>query len=188
MAGSYKARGIVLHTVKYGESSLVAYLFTDVGGRQTYMIQGVRSSRGRGNKAALFQPMFLLEFEGVEQPHAEMHRMKEVRNLVPLSSVPFDVRKSTVSLFMAEVLYRLIREVEANEPLFDFLCSAVQQLRGWPISIFGSWCACRLIWGSIPATSTATGDGSTSAADCFVTPCRSTAPVWGRPRRGCWAG
>ncbi|MFR4024510.1 MAG: DNA repair protein RecO [Alistipes indistinctus] len=72
--------------------------------------------------------MFLLEFEGVEQPHAEMHRMKEVRNLVPLSSVPFDVRKSTVSLFMAEVLYRLIREVEANEPLFDFLCSAVQQL------------------------------------------------------------
>ena len=84
MAGSYKARGIVLHTVKYGESSLVAYLFTDVGGRQTYMIQGVRSSRGRGNKAALFQPMFLLEFEGVEQPHAEMHRMKEVRNLVPL--------------------------------------------------------------------------------------------------------
>ncbi|MFR4024509.1 MAG: recombination protein O N-terminal domain-containing protein [Alistipes indistinctus] len=40
MAGSYKARGIVLHTVKYGESSLVAYLFTDVGGRQTYMIQG----------------------------------------------------------------------------------------------------------------------------------------------------
>ena len=53
MAGSYKARGIVLHTVKYGESSLVAYLFTDVGGRQTYMIQGVRSSRGRGNKAAL---------------------------------------------------------------------------------------------------------------------------------------
>ena len=132
MAGSYKARGIVLHTVKYGESSLVAYLFTDVGGRQTYMIQGVRSSRGRGNKAALFQPMFLLEFEGVEQPHAEMHRMKEVRNLVPLSSVPFDVRKSTVSLFMAEVLYRLIREVEANEPLFDFICSAVQQLdRGW---------------------------------------------------------
>ena len=109
MSRSYKARGVVLHTVKYGESSLVAYLFTDVGGRQTYMIQGVRSSRGRGNKAALFQPMFLLEFEGIEQPHAQMHRMKDVHNLVPLTSLPFDVRKSTVSLFMAEVLYRLIR-------------------------------------------------------------------------------
>ena len=132
----------MLHTVKYGESSLVAYLFTDVGGRQTYMIQGVRSSRGRGNKAALFQPMFLLEFEGVEQPHAEMHRMKEVRNLVPLSSVPFDVRKSTVSLFMAEVLYRLIREVEANEPLFDFICSAVQQLDRMETGVATSFCSC----------------------------------------------
>ena len=118
----------MLHTVKYGESSLVAYLFTDVGGRQTYMIQGVRSSRGRGNKAALFQPMFLLEFEGIEQPHAQMHRMKDAHNLVPLTSLPFDVRKSTVSLFMAEVLYRLIREVEANPPLFDFICSSVQHL------------------------------------------------------------
>ena len=125
MSRSYKARGVVLHTVKYGESSLVAYLFTDVGGRQTYMIQGVRSSRGRGNKAALFQPMFLLEFEGIEQPHAQM---KDAHNLVPLTSLPFDVRKSTVSLFMAEVLYRLIREVEANPPLFDFICSSVQHL------------------------------------------------------------
>lgn len=57
-----------------------------------------------------------------------MHRMKEVRSLTPLSSLPFDVRKSTISLFMAEVLYRLIRESEANEPLFDFVCRSVVQL------------------------------------------------------------
>ena len=54
--------------------------------------------------------------------------MKEVRSLTPLSSLPFDVRKSTISLFMAEVLYRLIRESEANEPLFDFVCRSVVQL------------------------------------------------------------
>ena len=54
--------------------------------------------------------------------------MKGAHNLVPLTSLPFDVRKSTVSLFMAEVLYRLIREVEANPPLFDFICSSVQHL------------------------------------------------------------
>ena len=33
---SYKARGIVLHTLKYGDSSMVAYLLTDVGGRRSY--------------------------------------------------------------------------------------------------------------------------------------------------------
>ena len=125
---TYKARGVVLHTIKYGDSSMVAYLFTDLFGRMNYMIQGVHSSRGRGNKAALFQPMFLVEFEGIEQPQARMHRMKEVRSLTPLSSLPFDVRKSTISLFMAEVLYRLIRESEANEPLFDFVCRSVVQV------------------------------------------------------------
>lgn len=48
---TYKARGIVLHTIKYGDSSAIAYLFTDVLGRMSYMVQGIRSKRGRGNKA-----------------------------------------------------------------------------------------------------------------------------------------
>ncbi len=124
----YKARGIVLHTIKYGDSSLVAYLLTDVLGRQTYMVQGVRSSRGHGNRAALLQPMFPVEFEGLESPKAEMHRFREMRAAVPLRSVPFDVRKSTVALFMAEMLYRLVREVEANSPLFDFVWGAICEL------------------------------------------------------------
>lgn len=127
---SYKARGVVLHTIKYGDSSLVAYLLTDVCGRQSYMVQGVKGSRGKGNKAALLQPMFMLEFEGMESPKAEMHRIREMRSAPPLRSVPFDVRKSTVSLFMAEMLYRLVREVEPNSPLFDFVCGSVAALDG----------------------------------------------------------
>ncbi|MDR2912037.1 MAG: recombination protein O N-terminal domain-containing protein [Alistipes sp.] len=125
---NYKARGIVLHTIKYGDSGLVAQLLTDVGGRQSYMVQGVRSSRGHGNRAALLQPMFLVEFEGMESPRAEMHRFREIRAAVPLGSIPFDVRKSTVALFMAEMLYRLVREVEANSPLFDFVWDSVCRL------------------------------------------------------------
>jgi DNA repair protein RecO (recombination protein O) len=127
---SYKARGVVLHTIKYGDTGLVAWVLTDVGGRQTYMVQGVRSSRGHGNKAALLQPMFLVEFEGLESRRAEMHRFRELRAAVPLRTVPFDVRKSTVSLFMAELLYRLVREVEVNSPLFDFVWGAVCALDG----------------------------------------------------------
>ena len=125
---NYKARGIVLHTIKYGESSLVAYLLTDLYGRMNYMVQGVYSSRGRGNKAALLQPMFLVELEAGVSPHAQMHRIREIRNLVPLSSLPFDVRKSTISLFMAEVLYRLIRESEPNGAMFDFISDSVIRL------------------------------------------------------------
>ena len=63
---TYKGRGVVLHTLKYGDSSMVVYLLTDTGGRRSYMVQGVRSRNGRGSKLALFQPMFPVEFEGLE--------------------------------------------------------------------------------------------------------------------------
>ena len=125
---SYKGRGIVLHTLKYGDSSLVAYLLTDVGGRRNYMVQGVRSRRGHGSKLALFQPMFPVEFEGLESSRQQMDRFKEVRAGFALQSLPFDVRKSTMALFMAETLYRLVRESEPNEPLFDFVWNSALAL------------------------------------------------------------
>lgn len=124
---SYKGRGVVLHTLKYGDSSMVVYLLTDTGGRRSYMVQGVRS-RGKNSKLALFQPMFPVEFEGLESPRHQMHRFKEVRSGFLLQSVPFDVRKSTMALFMAEVLYRLVRESEPNQALFDFVWNSVGAL------------------------------------------------------------
>ena len=126
---TYKGRGIVLHTLKYGDSSMVVYLLTDVGGRRSYMVQGVRSRSGRGSKLALFQPVFPVEFEGLESPRQEMHRFREVRAGFALQSLPFDVRKSTMALFMAEVLYRLVREYdEPNQALFDFVWNCVGAL------------------------------------------------------------
>lgn len=125
---TYKARGVVLHTVKYGESSSIVYLLTDVLGRQSYMVQGVRGGRSRSNKTALFQPMFRVEFEGVETRGAQLHRMKDLVVREPYASIPFDIRKSTISLFMAEVLYRLVRESEPNSPLFDFVSAAAAAL------------------------------------------------------------
>ena len=125
---TYKGRGIVLHTLKYGDSSMVVYLLTDVGGRRSYMVQGVRSRSGRGSKLALFQPMFPVEFEGLESPRQQMDRFKEVRAGFVLQSLPFDVRKSTMALFMAEVLYRLVRESEPNRPLFDFVWGSAEAL------------------------------------------------------------
>lgn len=118
----------MLHTLKYGDKSLIVYLLTDVGGRQSFMVQGIRSSHGRGSKAGLFQPMFAVEFEGLQSSKMQMHRFKEVHSGQVLRTIPFDVRKSTVALFMAEVLYRLVKESEPNPMLFDFVWSSVGAL------------------------------------------------------------
>ena len=126
---SYKGRGIVLHTLKYGDSSMIVYLLTDVGGRRSYMVQGVRSRTGRGSKQALFQPAFPVEFEGLEPSQSsQMHRFKEVRGGFLLQGIPFDVRKSTMAMFLAEVVYRLVRESERNDALFEVVWNSVAAL------------------------------------------------------------
>ena len=124
---SYKARGIVLGTLKYGEKGLIVHMLTDVCGRQSYMIQGIRPT-AKGSRAALLQPMFAVEFEGLQSPKMSMHRLKDLAPGIVLQSTPFDVRKSTMALFMAEVLYRLIRDNEMSHDLFDFAGASVLAL------------------------------------------------------------
>lgn len=124
---SYKARGIVLGTLKYGEKGVIVHMLTDVLGRQSYMVQGIRPT-AKGSKMALFQPMFAVEFEGLTSSNMSMHRLKDVTSGIVLQSTPFDVRKSTMALFMAEVLYRLIKDNEHGEGLFDFVWGCVAAL------------------------------------------------------------
>ncbi len=140
---TYKARGIVLNSLKYGDSAMVVHLLTDALGRQSYMVQGVRSSRGRGSKLALFQPMFALEFEGLTSSRQQMHRFREVQSGIVLQRMPFDVRRSTIALFMAEVLYRLVKRASLTASC-SISCGRVSGRwtvwkRAWPISTSGFW-------------------------------------------------
>ena len=122
---NYKARGIVLHSLKYSDNALILHLLTDTLGRQSYMIKGVKSAKTRANKMALMQPMFIIEFEGAETKYGTLHNMKDIQSVVLLKNTPFDARKSTISIFMAEVIYRLVREIEQNTTLFEFVYDSV---------------------------------------------------------------
>ena len=123
----YTASGVVLGTIKYGDKGVVVQMLTSSHGRQSYMVQGLGSRRGH-SKLALFKPLFALEFEGLESPRMQMHRLGEVHNGIVLQSTPFDIKKSTIALFMAEVLHRLVKESEANELLFDFVWGSIEAL------------------------------------------------------------
>ena len=124
----YTARGVVLNTIKYGDKGLVVQMLTSSFGRQSYMVQGLGSRGARGSRATLFQPLFALEFEGLESSKMQMHLFSEVHAGIVLHSIPFDVKKSTIALFMAEVLHRLVKESEANEMLFDFVWGSIEAL------------------------------------------------------------
>lgn len=123
----HKTRGIVLHTTRYGESSLVVHCYTELSGRQTYMVKGVRKSR-KQNRSNLFQPLFILDFEVYHKDSRDIQLVKEVSRAMPLNSIPFDITKSTQAIFMAEVLYRVLKEEESNPVLASFLISTIQYL------------------------------------------------------------
>lgn len=124
---NYTTTGVVLHTLKYGDNSLIAFVLTEKLGRRSFMIRGVKGRHG-GNRMALLQPMFVVEFEASHSTKSDMDLVRDVRCAVPLVSMPFDIVKSTVAMFMAEVLYRLVRDVELDSSLFEFVCDAVQRL------------------------------------------------------------
>lgn len=169
---SYKARGVVLHSVRYGENALIAYLLTDIAGRRSYMIQGVGRAQGKAGKTALYQPMTLLEFEGLESPKMEMHRMKDVRKAFAAGSIATDIRKSTIALFMAETLYRLVRESERNSPLFEFVYDAVETLEAARegVANFHLWFLVKLsaLLGFYPANEYIPGAWFDMAEGCFT--------------------
>ncbi len=169
----YKGRGVVLHTLKYGENAMVVHLLTDVGGRQSFIVQGVRSSRGRGSKAALFQPLFALEFEGLAPSRGELHKFREVRSGITLRQTPFDLRRSTIALFIAEVLYRLIKESAPNLELFNMVWASIEALDTMEegVANFHLWFLVQLspLLGFTPSGKYTDGAYFDKVEGCFVT-------------------
>ena len=122
-----KARGIVLHTLNYAEASVIAHIYTDAFGMQSFLLNGVRKSKARFN-ANLLQPLTCVEVVAFFKPGKSLHRVSELYASPPLSAIPYDTVKTTIALFLAEVLYRSIREEEKNEALFDFIHNSVLYL------------------------------------------------------------
>lgn len=116
----HKTRGIVFRFVKYKESSIIANVFTEKLGLQAYIVNGVRSKNPK-NKIALFQPLTLLDMVVYHREHAAINRIAEVKCPQPYQTLPFDMKKSCMAMFIAEVLNKTIKEHADHPALFAFL-------------------------------------------------------------------
>ncbi len=76
----------------------------------------------------MLQPLFLLNMEVYHKSRRELQRVKEIQNDFVFSSLPYDIRKSTLALFIAEILYKTIQEQEPNRELFNYLYHSIQLL------------------------------------------------------------
>ncbi|UOQ97486.1 DNA repair protein RecO [Hymenobacter sp. 5317J-9] len=120
-----KTRGIVLSYLKYRETSIIARIYTERLGVQSYVVNSVRKAKPPG-RIALFQPFTLLELVAyVAKGSGGLTRLAEFRCAEPFQTLPYEVQKSSVVLFLSEVVSRAVREEEQNEPLFQFMHDSI---------------------------------------------------------------
>ena len=118
-----KTRGIVLRSVRFGESSLIVDVLTKSSGRVSFMVHIPKTSKGKIKKQ-YFQPMTLLDF----RQRSNLQRIKDVRVSLPYSSIPIDPAKSCISLFLSEFIYYATRNEQENPTLFTYISTSLEWL------------------------------------------------------------
>lgn len=123
----HKTKGVVVNFIPYRETSIIAKIYTEEFGIQTYIENGVRSSRGK-NRMALFQPATLLELVAYLNPKKDIQRISEIKCSHPYEALPYDIHKSSIALFIVEILHKTLKEEAGNKPLFNFLSQTLIDL------------------------------------------------------------
>ena len=125
---THKTKGIVLRSIKYGETSLVVTIFTEMFGIQTYMVNGVRSSKKSSAKANHFQPTAILDLIVYHNDSRSMQRIKEFSWAVLYTNLLNNVIKNSIASYMAELIQKCLKQPEANTDLFIFCEESFLQL------------------------------------------------------------
>ena len=123
-----KTKAIVLSSLKFQEKSLIVRCFTQSHGLKSYFVRDAFSSRKSNQKIAYFQPMTVLDIEAVHKNKGTLENFKEIKIASPFHSIHSDIYKSTIVMFISEILHHSIHEEEKNEHLFTFLETALEWL------------------------------------------------------------
>ena len=125
----HNTKGIVLRTVKYGESSVVTTVYTELFGLQSYIVKGARQgTKKTQGKAAYFQAAAILDMTVYHNEQKNLQFIKEYSWAYPYQTVLFDVVKNCVAMYIVEVLQHTLKEPENNPDLFYLVEDTLQQL------------------------------------------------------------
>jgi DNA repair protein RecO (recombination protein O) len=121
-------KGIVLNYINYSETSVIAKVYTENYGLQSYIIKGIRKSKS-STKLSLLEHLSLIEIVAYHKENSSgIRTVKELKSIYRFQTIPFDIGKSSIALFINEILYKSLHEEEKNPTLFEFLLHAIQIL------------------------------------------------------------
>ena len=123
-----KMKGIYLHKVRYSDHSAIAKIYTNEAGMQSFIIRGVGKT-AKNKKNGLLQPLTLLDIVAYINPKKDIHHIKEINLAYHFKNLQQkDFVKSSIAIFINELIYKSIKEEEKNQALFDFLQNSIQYL------------------------------------------------------------
>jgi DNA repair protein RecO (recombination protein O) len=114
---------IILSYTRYADSSVIVHALSEHYGRISFLVYGI-DSKHRG-KLSAFQPLYLLDVQLYYKPGRSLQKLKEHKINPPLFNLTSDIRKSTLALFIAELLSKTIKEEFSDKSLFDFLHTSI---------------------------------------------------------------
>ncbi|RRN76760.1 DNA repair protein RecO, partial [Pseudoxanthomonas sp. SGD-10] len=123
----HKTRGIVLRVTDYAENSVVAKIYTEKFGVQSYLINGIKKPKAR-IKLNMLQALHLLDMVVYHKPNGGLQKISDARSYPILTSIPYDIVKSSVAIFLNEMIYKSLREQTDDPILFEFIYSSVELL------------------------------------------------------------
>lgn len=123
----HKTKGIVLRVTNYAETSVVAKIYTQKFGLQSYLINGVKKPKAKIPLNVL-QPMHLLDMVVYHKPNGNMQRVKEVKSHPVLQNIPYDIVKSSIVIFLNEMIYKSIKQQHEDEVMFEFISKNIELL------------------------------------------------------------
>lgn len=127
----HKTRGIVLKTINHSESSVICQIFTEKFGLQSYMIHGAKKNKAKIHYNIL-QPLHLLDMVVYHKNNGNIQRISEARQSPLFQSIPYEVEKSAVAIYLTEVLFKCLKQQSADDYLFEYVFSAVSWLDSTP--------------------------------------------------------
>jgi len=120
-----KTKAIVISSLKYQEKSLIVKCFTQSDGLKSYFVPSAYSGKKSNQKTAYFQPLTILEIEANHKNKGTLEHFKEIKLATAFQTINTDILKSTIVIFLSEMLHYSIQEEEKNEDLFTFLETAL---------------------------------------------------------------
>lgn len=123
----HKTEGIVLSTLRYSDRYAITHIYTPDFGPTSYLLPIANSKKAK-IKNSLFFPFSLLKMEVEHLPKRDIQKLKDVESLLPLYEICTDMSKVSITFFLSEFLYRVLRESDNNEVTFQFIKNSVETL------------------------------------------------------------